>query len=469
MKKFLVAGFVMMGFVASSQPFCTAPDTYYDGLEGLSCNELKGALFLRISTGAFQFSYDTTKFLFANTDRRRNDEDTKDIIWDPYTDRPATTGECEFDFLKDIDPGMGGTRECQYFNREHHFPKSWMGGNKFSAYYSDLFELYPTDKFVNGARSSFPYGEVNRGGGDVATYSNGSRKGPSAIAGIPGTVFEPIDEFKGDFARGHFYMITRYHDSLPGFKNLDANGARVLDGKYYPGFQSPFLNMLLEWHHNDPVSQKEIDRNNAIYCLQHNRNPYVDHPEYVDMVWMPGCPDVLPVDLFLFKGILVGNQVQLSWNSANEINLKNYIIERSDNNSQFIKVGEVAATQRSQYAFKDDVSNLTGRRLYYRIKEMDKDGQYKYSATFTLHVPYNTLFSIYPNPAGHQLQLHLAHTIAKAQLAIVDMQGRIVLQQSLQPSSGVQNINISSLPSGSYMVKIWEAGQVSMARLQVVK
>ncbi|MNY16277.1 Extracellular ribonuclease precursor [compost metagenome] len=133
-----------------------------------------------------------------------------------------------------------------------------------------------TDGYVNGRRGNWPYGEV----GTVSWPSlNGSKLGSSKLNGYGGTVFEPINEFKGDIARIYFYFATRYENQIQGF-TYD-----MYDGTKTKVFAEPFLNMLLRWHQQDPVSLKEIDRNNAVYNYQGNRNPYIDHPEYIAQIW----------------------------------------------------------------------------------------------------------------------------------------------------------------------------------------
>ena len=93
-------------------------------------------------------------------------------------------------------------------------------------------------------------------------------------------MFEPIDEYKGDFARALMYMSVRYYTEDGSWGNSDmTNKAEIKDWA---------INMLMRWNEQDPVSQKEIDRNNAIYDdYQHNRNPFIDHPEYARMIWDP--------------------------------------------------------------------------------------------------------------------------------------------------------------------------------------
>ncbi len=103
--------------------------------------------------------------------------------------------------------------------------------------------------------------------------------------GYSGTVFEPINEFKGDLARGYLYMATRYQNLIGNWESITGNSDAILDGSSNQVFEQWTLDLLLKWHEQDPVSQKEIDRNNAAQEFQSNRNPFVDHPEFARAIW----------------------------------------------------------------------------------------------------------------------------------------------------------------------------------------
>lgn len=180
----------------------------------------------------------------------------------------------------------GASHVGQGINREHSFPKSWFGG-QVAPMFTDLTMLIPTDAFVNQRRSNNPYGICAHG--ETYTYQDEEmyvtmlgKLGTSTYNGYTKTVFEPDDEYKGDFARIYFYMVTCYKGEIskwPGCDQLDyaQNG--------YKAFSDWSMRMLMEWHRADPVSQKELDRNEAVYRLQGNRNPYVDHPELAEYIW----------------------------------------------------------------------------------------------------------------------------------------------------------------------------------------
>lgn len=260
----------------------TIPPGYYNTATG-SGFVLKTQLYNKISPHNIILYGSGLWNLYQTSDVRPDG-----FVWDIYS-------TCNFVFGTvanggQQDDGTLGTVECQRFNKEHTFPKSWFGGVSGTAMYSDAFHVMPADKKDNGARGSLAYGMVG-----TATYttSNGSKIGTCSTPNYPYTlkVFEPADEFKGDIARNYFYMATCYENIIGSWQTLDATGSgdTVLDGSNDNVFEPWFLNMLLIWHNQDPVSQKEIDRNNAIYAVQGNRNPYIDHPEYVCQVWSTAC------------------------------------------------------------------------------------------------------------------------------------------------------------------------------------
>lgn len=262
---------LFIGFLTFNA-FAQIPNGYYNDAQGLSGAQLKTALSNIIDNHNVQ-SYDALWIHFESTDPKPNGK-----VWDMYSDVPGGTPPYEFNFGDDQCGNYGGEGDC--YNREHSFPKSWF--NDASPMYTDLFQVVPSDGYVNGQRSNWPYGAVNS---PSWTSMNGSKVGSNSTSGYSGTVFEPIDEYKGDFARIYFYMATRYEDRIANWENNSSNADAALDGTTFPCYEDWYLNLLLDWHSNDPVSQKEIDRNNEIYDIQDNRNPYVDHPEYVNQVW----------------------------------------------------------------------------------------------------------------------------------------------------------------------------------------
>lgn len=236
------------------------PQGYYDNAANKSGSTLREALHNIIKMHD-TLSYNDLWQAFYSTDIRPDNNK----VWDIYSDKPGYTPAYYFTFGSDQCGSYSNEGDC--YNREHSVPNSWFGGS-VAPMYTDLFHLYPTDGYVNSKRSNLPIGKVVS---TSWTSTNGSKVGTSNISGYSGQVFEPIDSFKGDFARTYFYMAVCYMD-----KNLGVETQSNFSG----GDLKPWAKqLLLQWDALDPVSQKEIDRNNAIYELQHNRNPFIDHPE----------------------------------------------------------------------------------------------------------------------------------------------------------------------------------------------
>lgn len=262
-KTFLLFAFLAVVTIA----FAQAPSYYYTSVEGLTGEPLKIALH-NIIKGHFTISYGEIWNAFWSTDNKGNG-----VVWDMYSDRPGGTPPYTFELGMDQCGNYSGEGDC--YNREHSWPQSWF--NEQSTPRTDLHHIFATDGHVNWKRSSYPYGEVRSASW---TSLNGSKLGSCMTPGYTGTVFEPIDAYKGDFARAYFYMSVRYYGEDTGWKTSDMTDKSVI---------KPWaMAMLLRWNDLDPVSQKEIDRNNAIYNdYQRNRNPFVDHPEFARMIWDP--------------------------------------------------------------------------------------------------------------------------------------------------------------------------------------
>lgn len=244
--------------------YAAAPTGYYSGAEGKN----KGALLAALEdiVGEHKaLGYGDLWDLYYESDVT-----AEGYIWDMYSTAKFTPGKKQCGNYSKVG-------DC--YNREHSFPKSWFDDR--SPMYSDAFHIYPTDGKVNGQRSNYPYGECANGS---SLASNGSvkalgRLGSSSFSGYSGTVFEPDDQYKGDFARSYFYMAVAYNSLIDDWDSPQ------LAGNSYPCFSSWSVSLLMKWHREDPVSEKEINRNEVVYAWQKNRNPFIDHPELAEYVW----------------------------------------------------------------------------------------------------------------------------------------------------------------------------------------
>lgn len=285
--KTVLCYFLLLSFWGASAQI---PSGYYNGTQGLTGYALKTELNGIISQGYIQHSYGDLWAAFDQTDEDNYYENDGTVL-DIYSENPNGTDAYEYTFSSDQCGNYGGEGDC--YNREHLMPQSWFDENYPMK--ADIHHIYPTDGYVNGRRGHLPFGEVTN---PTYTSANGSKKGPNAYpfqGAYSGTVFEPIDEFKGDIARVYFYMATRYENKIGSWQNVNDGSQNTLNGTSDQVFTDWMLNMLLEWNAADPVSQREINRNNAAYDFQGNRNPFIDHPEFVAEIW--GQPqDSLPSD-----------------------------------------------------------------------------------------------------------------------------------------------------------------------------
>ena len=253
-------------------------NTYYAEAAGLAGYTLKTALHNIIKNHTAQ-GY-SALWTFYTVNELDNYYEQDGSILDIYSENPA--GSDPYIYAATVNQCGTYNSEADCYNREHSFPRSWFGG-AIEPMNSDVHHIFATDGFVNSKRSSFPYGKV---GSATFISSNGSKLGVAlSSTGYSGTVFEPIDEFKGDIARAYFYMATRYQDQISAWQGNSAEADAALNGSSNQVFESWLLQLLKQWHAQDPVSQKERDRNDAAYQHQGNRNPFVDYPQFVTEIW----------------------------------------------------------------------------------------------------------------------------------------------------------------------------------------
>ena len=261
--RYLKGAVLALALASTAVAFAAESAGYYSTCENKSGAALLSALCKKVGPHT-NVGYNGLLSLYKTSDVYPDG-----TIWDMYSTKHWKPGVTCGNYKK--------VGDC--YNREHSFPKSWF--NDAQPMYSEAFHIYPTDGKVNGQRSNFPYGECAKG---TTLPSNGSvkalgRLGDCTFPGYSGTVFEPDDQYQGDFARSYFYMAAAYNDQIAGWNS------KMLAGNSYPAFSSWAINLLLKWHREDPVSQKELDRQEVVYGAQHNRNPFIDHPELAEYIW----------------------------------------------------------------------------------------------------------------------------------------------------------------------------------------
>jgi endonuclease I/chitodextrinase len=303
MKKLL--SFLVLAQLANAQ----APSGYYSSANGLSGASLKTALSSIITNGHQDKGYNGLWTAYKTTDIDKNYENDGSIL-DIYSERPTSNDPYNFTPVSDQCGTYSTEGNC--YNREHIVPQSLF--NEASPMRNDIHFIRATDGKVNGMRSNYPFGKV---GSTTFISQNGSKLGSSTSSGFSGTVFEPIDEFKGDVARMIFYFVTRYQNQLSSFSS-----GNMLGNSVFPGLQTWELNVLLSWHNQDPVSQAEINRNNASYTFQGNRNPFIDNPAYVNQIWGSQTPTQDTQAPTTVSNLAIpsktSNSISLTWNASTD-------------------------------------------------------------------------------------------------------------------------------------------------------
>ena len=307
--------------------FSQIPAGYYDGTSGLNGYDLKSKLHDIISAKPIAWNYSDLPNFYGQTDLDKYydyDSGNSSYLLDMYSYNP--TGTTAYHYTKDNLISSANAEGLGY-NREHMMPQSSFNSNY--PMYSDLFFVIPTDARINQLRSNYPYGMA--GTTNYWLFTNGSKinKNGTPNSGYTGRVYEPINEFKGDIARGLLYYVVRYEGKLNSFNFYNgtspANDTSPLDGTEEKAYEDWYIAMLLQWHNNDPVSQKEIDRNNAVFSVQKNRNPFVDHPEWVNAIWTQMPAVVVPqAPTGLNSSQTSAYFVNLNWTHSTDPNILGY-------------------------------------------------------------------------------------------------------------------------------------------------
>jgi endonuclease I len=411
------------------------PTAYYNGTENLTGTNLRLALH-NIIDNHTSVSYTSLWTHYQNTDKKSNN-----YVWDMYSDVPGGTPAYDFTFGSDQCGNYSQEGDC--YNREHSWPQSWF--SSASPMKTDIFHVVPSDGYTNGQRGNYPYGEV---GSATWTSTNGSKKGSCNYPGCTGTVFEPIDEYKGDFARGYFYMSTRYYTEDGSWSsNTMVNKAEIL-----PWAQ----NMLMEWHVDDPVSAKEISRNNAIYSIQNNRNPFIDHPEFAQLIFASNYPQPIVSSTPLSTGTentLYEYTIVASDSYGNTINfaatgLPSWLTLNDNGNNTATLSGTPALADVGINTISIMVSNQYGLPLDHAFT-IDIS-----AVTSVLTISGFNGFSIYPNPASEFLVIQSTEIYQHVGIKIYNTLGRLLLIKQLEELNTTTELNINELSSGIYYLKL---------------
>jgi endonuclease I len=480
----------LQGSATTTNTSTGIPPGYYNATAGLTCAPLKNALSTIITTGQTTLNYSTIdNAQMPVVDTIRSDDGTTPIIWDIYSNNITGVEPFVFNSSQATIGGFCGAtspaNEGVCWNKEHTFPKSYFktGGSTYQQpTESDLFVVRATDLRINAFRGNLPYSIV--GGATSYTFPAATttfpgvpildKIGASTSAGFTGTAFEPANSVKGDVARAYFYVLTRYQSNLSAWVSANTTTAvsTVVDGTTgggtYPSFQLPYLTMLYNWHLADPVDAKELNRNNLVYSQQNNRNPYIDNPAYVALVFQ--CTGALPVTIIDFTATKKDESVLLTWYATQETAFKKYEIERSIDGRIFNKIGEVEGKNLANYNFTDN-DLPRNSVVYYRLKMIDIDGRNDYSKIVSIKLNKNLSNAlVYPNPALDNLNIKLYQLLEKnSTLTITDVAGRIVKQQAVNINTVNISVDVKTLSSGRYFVKIVNENQIINESFVIIK
>ncbi len=232
------------------------PEGYYIAIDGAKGLTLKRFLHSTISNHR-TLGYNS---LWQHYPRTYYHLDDPKRVWDMYSSKVTyynTSGEAV--------SGM---------NKEHTVPKSWWGGSTSAQPGNDLYNVIPSDQDANSRKSNYPLGVVK-----TQSWTNGvTTVGYGNVDGSSKMVFEPTDEYKGDFARIYFYMATCY-------PTIWESGADAMSSSDERTLKAWIIPMLLQWNEQDPVCPTEVQHNEDIYGIQQNRNPFIDFPELAEYIW----------------------------------------------------------------------------------------------------------------------------------------------------------------------------------------
>ncbi|MFA6541818.1 MAG: endonuclease [Bacteroidota bacterium] len=435
---------------------------YYASAYKLSGTELKSALH-NIIKGHTSVSYTTLWTSFQTTDKKPNGK-----VWDMYSDIPEGTPPYEYTFISDQCGNYSGEGSC--YNREHSWPKSWF--SDLAPAYTDLFHLFPTDGKVNGMRNNYNYGNV---GTASWTSQNGSKLGTSSTPGYSGIVFEPIDAYKGDLARGHFYMSVRYYTEDAGWSASDGTNKSELLPWY--------ADLLYSWHLLDSVSEKEISRNSAVYAIQHNRNPFIDHPEFAAEIWETSmAPSVVSVISATGRSVVVdfsryvdstvavspanftidngiGHPISLQWGVNNDVSKISMVVPKLSSGIDYtLTIDNLKSI--NNVAMKDTSVSFTSTG----ITTVSED--FNPISAFALH-------QNFPNPFNPSTKItYQLGSAGFVSLKVYTMIGKEIsmLVNGIQ-SAGEHTVEFdaSSLPSGMYFYSLRSGNCSSTKRMVILK
>lgn len=386
---------------------------------------------------------------------------SRDIM---YTEIDNTAGNlsCIYsNYTIFVDPNSSTPRSDAFdlgINCEHTYPQS--KGASVEPARSNMHHLFPCKENVNADRSNCPFDE-NPDGQTGFWYLNDQilNSVPTTMidaysekigTGFACGTFEPRESVKGDIARAVFYFYTIYRDE-----------ADTAD----PDFFDLQKEQMLQWHYQDPVDQKEFDRTQAIANYQDDKaNPFVLDSTLARRIYFlpdavsmgPECFTLIPVTWEFFKVSSNDHSVNLTWQTASELNNDYFLVERSSDGHQYKEIAQIAGNGTtntvSKYSFQD-VSPVQGRN-YYRLKQVDADGHFQYSEIRSIDVKVISSITIFPNPVKHTLIVDGLPDRPNGNVQIINSTGKSIQQMELLNIESQYIIDLKHLPKGIYFLLI---------------
>ena len=253
-----------LAFLVSVMPalsmLAQIPEGYYSSLKGKKGAELKTAIW-KIIKNAKVLEYGS------------GDQST---WWGFYVTDVTDDGYCIDRYSPRNSWQKYGRRGSSIsgMNIEHSFAQSWWGKGDCNLK-KDLFNIMPCEQRINSSKGNRGMGVVTK-----VTNTNGATKVGSGANGL--SLWEPADEWKGDFARGYMYIVTAYEDYA---NKWTSEGKNSLYNNTYPTLKEWAYKLYIQWAKADKPNALEIKRNNEVAKIQGNRNPYVDFPNLMEYVW----------------------------------------------------------------------------------------------------------------------------------------------------------------------------------------
>lgn len=406
-------------------------NVYYNATQDKAEEALKTALHTITGVGYVSLGYNIARdSMFMSIDNKKTNGQgaTQNTIECIYTGREAV--------------GYSNRTDCQTnfsFNTEHTFPQSFF--SSLEPMRSDLHHIFATDEVANNYRADNPFGVVT--GGTI--WAVGGSKATNGL-------FEPRDEQKGIAARAMMYFVLRYQD--------------------YAGFFAPQENILRTWNQNFPTDSIERKRNNYIDLIQHNRNPFIDYPQFIERINSISNTSIAPVsrsidlsqDTIIYGYVPLGIPTLFHYvivnNGNTNIQISNFSLSQPELSFQS---GGFSTTLAAGEALAVDIKLITQNNdSIHASLNFNTDDPAHQSVAIPIYANDSVLdrveelaedqLKLYPNPASENLNI-VSGNIEIDGIVFYDATGRIVLEQHNQRGKSL-TVQVQDLHRGVYYSKI---------------